>query len=481
MPLAKNILTGTGWAGTSAYINAAISFVGNIFLARVLAPDDFGVYALAASFLSLIFMVSGFGTQESIVHCHDDTLDELIPTAFWMTISLGFVLALTGNIFALILLPHYGERISQLLLLLPWLSFIGMISNAYGAILQRQLIYKPIAITQTLSTSISYGVAVLAAYQNYGIWSLFIREALFTLLLVMGFGFTIGFHIPRRFNMRTAAWIWKFGWKVMGNRIEEILFERVDKLIIGTFLGTTILGQYNVAYRLAWVGHQFSYGAIESISFSVFSNVQKQLDKLRMAFEKMYYWLFRFSLILGLFVWFCGADLIVFIYGTKWSQAGYTFQNMAFLLTLLPLETSLRSFLVGAGYINYSLKIRFWQLIFFIPSIFMAAYWGGILWVVWSINISMCLSWLFAIRLTSRVIPVQWDYLMHKPIIAGFITYICIAIIDKLNFLTVNNFWGVMMRCGLLGIASILLMYFLDRHSLQNEWLLIRARLVSEQ
>jgi O-antigen/teichoic acid export membrane protein len=479
MLTAKNILTGTGWVGTTAYINAGVSFVGNIFLARLLMPNDFGIYALAASFLSLVFMISGFGTQESIVQCHENNIDELIPTAFWMTIVLGVVLALVGSLLGMLLMPRYGEIVALLIVLLSWVSLMSMISNAYGAILQRDLNYRPISITQLVGTFISFAVAILAAFRNYGIWSLFLREAIFTFFMLISLGWACGFRVPWKFNRRTAHWIWGFGWKIMGNRIAEVLFERVDKLIVGTFLGTATLGQYNVAYRLAWVGHQFSYGAIESLSFSVFANIQKEREKLRLAFEKMYYWLLRFALLLGLSVWFCGADLVRIIYGSKWEQAGSIFQNMAVLLMLLPLETSLRSFLVGAGHIDRSLRVRYFMLIFLVPAMLASAYWGGIIWLVWSINLSICLSWLIAIRLTSQVIPVKWSYLMRKPIIAGFITFVGVEAVGNLGHWSGNGLLDVIMTEMLLVLVFILLLSLFEHRSLRNEWTLIWTKLAS--
>ena len=158
---------------------------------------------------------------------------------------------------------------------------------------------------------------------------------------------------------------------------------------------------------------------------------------------------------------------------------GSIFQNMAVLLMLLPLETSLRSFLVGAGYIDYSLRVRVWQLLFFVPAMLAAGYWGGILWVVWSINLSICLSWLLAIRFTSRVIPVRWGYLMQKPIIASFITFGCIEIIDKTSHLIVSDLSGVVTRGVLLAVVFTLSLYIMERHALRTEWLLIRTRLAS--
>ena len=391
----------------AVYINAVIAFVGNIFLARLLMPDDFGIYALAASFLSFLFMISGFGSQEAIVQCRDESVQHLIPTAFWMTVGLGLGLAVTGSLIGFFLASGYGKTMGVLIALLSWLSLVNMVSNVYGAILKRELLYKPMTLTQTVGTFISFGLAVLAAYNNWGIWSLFVREATWTVLALAGFVWASGYRLQFKFDGQAARWIWDFGWKMMGNRVGEVLFERVDKLVIGNFMGTATLGQYSIANRLALTGHQFSYGVVQSVVFSTFATVQKESRKLRLALEKLYYWVFRLVLLFGLLVWFCGSGLVVIIYGAQWQLAGSIFQNMALFLMVLPLETSLRVFLIGSGHINSALRVRLWQLLFFIPAILIAAYWGGITWVVWIINVSIFLNWLLAIRYTSQVIAVS--------------------------------------------------------------------------
>ena len=95
--LSKRLLTSTGWSASAAYACAAVAFIGNVFLARLVLPTDFGVYALASSFVSLVLMISGFGSQEAIVQCRNDTIRELIPTAFWISTGLGLSLALAGS------------------------------------------------------------------------------------------------------------------------------------------------------------------------------------------------------------------------------------------------------------------------------------------------------------------------------------------------------------------------------------------------
>ncbi len=479
MSLGKKTLTSTGWIASTVYINTIIAFVSNVFLARLLLPDEFGVYALAASFLSLLFMVSGFGTQESIVQCRDDTIQNLIPTAFWMTIALGFVLAIVGSGLGVFLHPRYGEEIAFLVMSLSWLSFVRMIGNTYAAILKRDMSFKPIAKTQTIGTILSFGLAIVAAYNHWGVWSLFVREAAQTIFELAGLAWVSGYWLQRKFDLRSAQWIWGFGWKVMVNRIGEVLFERVDKLAVGSFLGTAILGQYSMAYRLAFLGHQFSYGVVQSIAHSAFSTIQNEVEKLSRAFEKLYFWLFRFALISGLLVWFCGSELVLIIYGPQWQLAGEIFQHTAIFLVLLPLETSLRSFLIGAGYINANLSVRIWQLILFVPLVIAAAYWGGIMWVVWSINLSIWISWLLAVRYTNKVIPVRWDYLMQKPSLAGLLTFVGATALNRMGYLTGDGFFGVILQAGVVGMVFVTTLYLLERHSIHAELANIQTRLAS--
>jgi hypothetical protein len=48
-PLSKRVRAGIGWNASSSLIGQLISFVRSIVLARLLAPDDFGLFSMALS------------------------------------------------------------------------------------------------------------------------------------------------------------------------------------------------------------------------------------------------------------------------------------------------------------------------------------------------------------------------------------------------------------------------------------------------
>lgn len=475
--LGKQALTSVGWTSAATYINAFVSFGGNLLLARLLAPDDFGIYALASSFLALVSMVAGFGSQQSIVQCREEGIRHLIPTAFWMTIVLAFGLTVAGTLLGLLLSANYGQTIGALIVLLSWINLVNMISSTYGAVLQRELIYRPIALVQTMATLLSFGLAVLVAYRNWGVWSLFVREGTQALFVLAGLAWSSGYRLRFEFDWQAARWIWDFGWKMMGSRISQVLLERVDKLVIGTFMGTTVLGHYSLAYRLAYVGHQFSQGVVASVSFSTFATIQKERHKLGLAFERVYYWLFRLALLFGLLVWFCGYQLVVVIYGAQWQLAGSVFQNMSIFLMLLPLNSSLKIFLIASAHINDVLKASVWQLGFFIPAVFIVGYWGNLIWVVWALNASMLLIWLLMIRYVSSAIPVNWGYAMRPPLVAGMISLVCIEFISQQVARNSNLLMQVLSNAILVIALFSFLLYLMERKTIKNEWRMIRAKL----
>ena len=58
MSIAKKAITGTFWLSGVSYITFAISLVGNIILARLLMPEDFGLFALALALNELVYILA---------------------------------------------------------------------------------------------------------------------------------------------------------------------------------------------------------------------------------------------------------------------------------------------------------------------------------------------------------------------------------------------------------------------------------------
>lgn len=404
---------------TSGYLGIIISFLGNLVLARVLIPENFGVYALAGSILSLVFMLAGFGSQEAIVQSRDESLTSFIPTAFWISIGIALITALLGNLIGLLLIRVYSEPMPAFILVLSWLQLFSSIGNTYGMILRREMEFKIIAILQFSGTLVSFVIAIIAAGLGAGAWALIIREAVATLIVTIGSILASRYSLVLAFNWPSARAIWVFGWRLMVTRISEVIFGRFDNFMVGTALGTTILGHYNLAYRLNLVGHQFTQSAIQPVVFSAFSAMQNAPKQLQYGFDRLLYWLCRATGLMCIAVLILGQDLVVLIYGEKWRLAGDIFQNMWLFFGIMPIHEAVRHVLMGAGYINKVVTSRIIMLAFFLPTLIIISIFGDILLVAWVVNFTLLLSTILMFYQVSHLVEVKWFYLLRNPFLGA--------------------------------------------------------------
>lgn len=471
MSLTKKTLTGTIWAFSTSYLNIFISFWGNLIMARILIPDDFGIFALSTSLLMFVTMFTGFGSQEAIIQCHDEVIKELIPTAFWLSIAVGVIVSLAGVLTGMAANLYYGSTVGLLIVSLSVLIPLSSLGNAHVALLRRNLIIKPVVLLRTGSVLISFILGIIASLMRLGPWALFIRQS--SELIIFSFGIQIvsKYRLKFVFNKAAARWIWSFGWRQMVSQITDVIFGRYDNLMIGTFIGSVQLGNYNQAYRLAWLGQQFTQGAISPVLTPMFATVQFSPEKLRYSFERVNYWVYRTIPLLGVLILLLGERAVIFLYGQKWAIAGHYFEDLFVFFIFLPISTVLLSFLVGSGYINDVVKIKIFQAAIFTVSITLGAFLKDINVVIWIVNLNQVLvSFLMGYK-ANQIIAIKWGSLTITPIISFLIT---VLVGQRIAFLFLNslpNFLVLVLLLVIIYSAIIVaLEYRLVRQELRIIW-----------
>lgn len=461
---------------STSYLNTGIAFLGNLILAYLLSPRDFGVFSLASSLLLFVFMFAGFGSQESIIQCRDEQIEHLVSTAFWISISLSCFLAILGSSVGIIVINHYDSSVVYIIIALSWLNVIAAISQSYAAVLKREMRYKPVALAQTAATAISFILAILVAWLGGRYWALLIRQSALIFIRWYAFKKASQYRLSFNVNREAAKWIWKFGWQLMTSRIAEVFLDRGDKLLVGAFLGETTLGYYSLAYRLSLVGTEFTQNTISSVTHSLYATVQHSKERLALSFERAFLWLSYVTPLLGVIVFLTGEEIVVSLYGQKWAIAAVVFRNMAPFLGLLPLRENLRYFLVGSGHVNDAVKVLSVQVLFTaisITSVLATGY--GIITVVWCVNIGLLFSFFGMIYYTSRVVTIDWGRILLKPLgyslFAGLIGFSLPALEISSGFLL------VLMQVIIPSFIYLAILMLLERHDLWNEFKIIRSYL----
>src|SRR6476619_1547963 len=77
LPLAKRIRSGFSWLVTSSLIAELIRFVRSVVLARLLLPEDFGLFGMALTIVAALNALTTVGLNQTIVANKFDTKGEL--------------------------------------------------------------------------------------------------------------------------------------------------------------------------------------------------------------------------------------------------------------------------------------------------------------------------------------------------------------------------------------------------------------------
>ena len=137
-PMRKRVLGGLAWTGGSQVVMQVVRLFTAVALARLLAPDDYGLAALALVFASLV-LVLDLALGAAVIQRKNLTEDDR-ATAFWMSIGAGVVftalgVVLSGPIAALFGQPEVGPLCAALSL-----SFlITSLATTHEALLLRDM------------------------------------------------------------------------------------------------------------------------------------------------------------------------------------------------------------------------------------------------------------------------------------------------------------------------------------------------------
>ena len=257
-----------------------VSFVVSIILARLLAPEAYGVVALIAVFTSIlrVFIDSGFGS--SLIQKKDaDDLD--FSTVFYF--NMVMCLSLYGLLF---LAAPLIARFYAMPELTPMVRVVGLsliISGVKGvqqSYVSKHLLFKRFFFATLGGTIGAAFVGIYMAYNGFGAWAL-IAQSLFnnavdTVILWV----TVKWRPKWMFSWQRLKGLFSYGWKLLVSSLLNTIYGDIRQLIIGKGYTAEDLAYYNK-------GNLFPNTVVTNINSSIDSVLlptmaAEQNDKTRM-------------------------------------------------------------------------------------------------------------------------------------------------------------------------------------------------------
>lgn len=376
MELKQKALNGLAWSGTQRWGGRALSLLAFIALSRLLTPEDFGIVAMASLFISFLQTFQDQGLGDAIVQ-RKDLQDEHLDTAFWTNLLIGCLLTIISIVGSNITAGIFHEP--QLAVIIRWLSLsfvLAGLSSTQQAILRRRFEFKELAARTLLAILAGGIIGVVMAFLGFGVWSLVAQNLISGLVGVIILWRVSDWKPSFRFSKNHFSELFSFGSYVIGINLLNFLNRHADDLLIGYFLGPTLLGLYTVAYRLIAIMTDLLTSVTNAVAFPAFSRLQNEPERMRRALYQVtqYTSLITFPAFIGVAV--IAPELVVAVFGSQWTPSIPVMQVLAFIGILHSLLYFNSSVFMATGKPAWSFHIAILNAVANVIAFVLVVRWG---------------------------------------------------------------------------------------------------------
>lgn len=288
MSLRKRVIDGLQAIGLSTALIAALKLLQLVVLARLLAPESFGVMAMATVVTGMLAHFAEIGAGSVVVHRQKMANAEL-DALFWLGLGVGVVAAALVIASSTLVAAHFREpKLVQVLFILSGTLVLQPIGQPFRSLLERGLVFRAVAIAEGIGALSGAAIAIGTAWGGAGVLSLAwgaLAGTLVTTSLYLVFGRNLW--RPRLvFSAQQFRPNFLFGARLSGQRLLNYAAGNADFFLIGTFLGSQALGYYAIAYNVANLASSHVNGLLSRVAFPAMSQLQGGLDRLRDAYLK---------------------------------------------------------------------------------------------------------------------------------------------------------------------------------------------------
>jgi teichuronic acid exporter len=339
-----------------------VGFVGEVVLARLLTPEDFGVYALAGFVTVTLAAVLEVGLAASLIQRSDEPRDAEYQTLF--TLQILAITALVALIFLASpwLFPWLGLELSirwtmLALLLCPWISSFGTMSCVK---LERELRYGVFARMDVLRGLTYLGSAVALALAGARAWS-FVAAIVLSTIVKTAIAFRQA-PWPVRFRLKLAGMgqALRFGFLFQVSTLTSLFRDHIGVVLGGPLFGVQSVGYLNWAKNTTYYTSQIFTQVVARVAFPSISRVQHDPDAVRQMAQTLlkYVNLFTFPVI-AIFAALIPEFVSVF-YTDKWLPAVPAFYFYSVRMIGSNITTLYVSVLNAVGQVRKTMQILIW-------------------------------------------------------------------------------------------------------------------------
>lgn len=366
--LSRQVAIGGIWVFALRVLENLLRITRLVIVARFLSPHDFGLFGIALLVLSTMETFSQTGFQTALVQKPGD-ITPYLDTAWTVAIIRGGCLFLLLFFAAPYIASFFQvEGATHVIRLVGATLLIGALVNSGIVTLQRELDFARQFLYRLASTFIDFVVVLIAAVVMRNVWALVLGWLAGSLAGLIA-SYLIHPYRPRlRIEWEKARELFGFGRWISASAILVFLITQGDDALVGKFLGPTMLGFYQMAYRISNIPTTEITHVISQVTFPAYAKIQNNRPKLREAYLRVLKLTALLSFPVAGLIFVLASDFAKIFLGIRWMPIVPAMQVLAFWGLIRSLGATTGPLFVAVGRPQMATKLQL--MLLFLLAIF---------------------------------------------------------------------------------------------------------------
>lgn len=396
------------WGGGGAIVRILLQMGTQIVLARILGPEQYGLFAIGAIVIGFSGFFSDIGIAYGLIQKEQVSAHDLRFVFTWQliigTLVSAAVFLLSGPIAA-----FFGEaKAQEVVAVLAVVCLLNALMAPAQNMLKRELDIRRIQLANIGAYVGGYVVVgVPLALSGAAVWALvaaWIVQVTITLLILYA-----GVRHPLQplFWFAGGAQLMRYGGTVLVTNITNWVIGNIERVVIGRYFASRDIGLYATSYNLINAPLSSVLGVVQPVFFSAASRIADQRERL----VQVYFGMVALAalLVLPLFASLSAvADtLILALYGENWADAAELLSPLALAIPFLLFWGLTTPLLWIGGAPEREFKVQLPMALLWI-AISWAAAQHSLLAVAWSVLMLFILRFGLIFLAARRLLPVSF-------------------------------------------------------------------------
>lgn len=378
----SKLATTTVWSLMWAFLataGAKLSWlVALALLARILSPEEFGLFAFGLVYVTYAETVGDLGTGSALVYT-PRRVEESAQVTFLFNLAMGAFWFTVTQLAAPWVADFFNNPAGEpILRALAWSFVIKGLGNTHDALCRKRMRFKARLVPELL---LALGKAVLAvalALAGFGVWSLVWGQLLGVTLWTLALWRVVPWRPSWSWPREAVLPLVRYGRGIVAVDVLAGIVHHADLVVVGRMIGTAALGFYQIASRVPEMTVTLAVWVTSHVLFPAFSKLHASGSGLRQGFLAALRWISLLTVPAATGLFLVAEPLVLTLFGEQWRPAVPVLEALAVYTGIRSLGSHAGDVLKATGRPGLLAGLGVVKALVLVPALVLAAPYGTV-------------------------------------------------------------------------------------------------------